>query len=107
MLKSVYRLITDYSSVWFDFAYQYKPICYFQYDYEHFRKNQYGEGYFDFKTLGFGDVSTNVSDLVDNIIRVIDRNFVMEDNYKKRVNNFFVYNDTHNCDRIYNEIIKK
>lgn len=107
LLKSVDMLITDYSSVFFDVAYQYKPICYFQYDYEHFRKSQYGEGYFDFRTLGFGDVSTNVSDLVDNIIRVIDRNFVMEDNYKKRVNNFFVYNDTHNCDRIYNEIIKK
>ncbi len=107
LLKETDMLITDYSSVFFDIAYQYKPICYFQPDYEDFRKTQYGEGYFNFNTLGFGKVSLKVDDLINNVIKIINNDFLMDKEYQKRVNNFFLYNDSSNCDRIYNEIIKK
>ncbi len=107
LLKETDMLITDYSSVFFDTAYQYKPVCYFQPDYEDFRKTQYGEGYFNFNTLGFGKVSLNVDDLINNVIKIINNDFLMDEKYQKRVNNFFLYNDSSNCDRIYNEIIKK
>ena len=107
LLKETDMLITDYSSVFFDIAYQYKPICYFQPDYKEFRKNQYGEGYFDFNNLGFGKVSINVDDLITNVLEIINNDFVMDKEYQEKVNRFFIYNDSSNCDRIYSEIIKK
>lgn len=107
LLKKTDMLITDYSSVFFDMAYQYKPICYFQPDYDDFRKNQYGEGYFNFNTLGFGKISLNVDDLVINILEIINNDFKMNEEFQERVNSFFLYNDSSNCDRIYNEVIRK
>ena len=37
LLRECKYLITDYSSVAFDFAYMKKPLQYFQFDYEEFR----------------------------------------------------------------------
>ena len=46
VLKESAYLITDYSSISFDFAYMKKPLCYFQFDYAEFREKHYPEGYF-------------------------------------------------------------
>ena len=92
-------LITDYSSVFFDFAYMNKRIIYYQFDINEFRKNHYKEGYFDYYTMGFGPVCTNLDQVIDNLIS--DKK-----DYSDRVKSFFKYNDSNNCERIYNEIIK-
>ena len=49
-------LVTDYSSVFFDFAYMGKPVIYYQFDEDEFRKNHYQEGYFSYREHGFGRV---------------------------------------------------
>ncbi len=92
-------LITDYSSVFFDFAYMNKPVIYYQFDLYEFRKKHYKEGYFDYETMGFGPVCKSSRDVVLNII-----NYKFD--YKERVQKFFEYNDKSNCERIYNEILK-
>ena len=40
-------LITDYSSIFFDFGYLKKPIIYTQFDYHEYRLEHFSEGYFN------------------------------------------------------------
>ena len=95
-------LITDYSSVFFDFAYLKKPVIYYQPNEDYHYKN----GYFDYETMGFGDVKKNESELLDKINFYLENNCIMEDNYKDNVDKFFKYHDKHNCERVYGWIKK-
>lgn len=101
-------LVTDFSSVFFDFAYMEKPSIYYQFDRERYIKEHYDftKGYFSYDANGFGDVVFDHEALMDAIERTIRNNFKMEDVYQKRLQNFFVLKDSHNCDRIYGEIEK-
>lgn len=95
-------LITDYSSIFFDFSYLKKPLIYYQYgnDYHYDSEN----GYFQYDTMGFGPVIDNEEDLVDKLIEYMDNDCVMEDMYKERVDSFFKYNDHNNSKRCYDWI---
>lgn len=95
-------LITDYSSVFFDFAYMKKNIIYYQFDIQEFNEKHYSEGYFDYKKMGFGPVCTDEEETVKEIIKLYKETH----NNSKNINNFFKLNDQKNCERIYNEIIK-
>ena len=95
-------LITDYSSVAFDFAYLRKPVLYYQYsrDY-HFNIN---ESYFDYDTMGFGEVCRIEDQLVDYIIEYMKNGCEMKEIYENRVKAYFLFNDKNNCMRVYNAI---
>lgn len=97
-------LITDYSSVAMDFAYMKKPLLYYQFDYEKFRKGHYPEGYFSYENDGFGKVCYKEDELIYNIIEIIKRNFKNLDKYIDRQKCFFTTYDTNNCERNYQEI---
>lgn len=92
-------LITDYSSVYFDFAYMKKPVIYYQFDINQYRSGHYKEGYFNYEKNGFGPVCFDEKSVINNIINY-------DESYNKRVNDFFAYTDLNNCERIYNEIVK-
>lgn len=96
-------LITDYSSVFFDFSYMKKPEIFFHFDEKEYRSNHYREGYFDYKTDGFGPVVNSKEELLTEIKEFIDNpSLLME--FNKRANNFFKYTDNNNCQRILKEI---
>ncbi len=90
-------MITDYSSVFFDFSFLKKPVIY----YHEGNDYHYDEGYFSYEEMGFGDVIDNEEDLVDKIIEYMDNGCEMEEKYKKRVDEFFKYTDQKNCSRVY------
>ena len=90
-------MITDYSSVFFDFSFLKKPVIYYHQGVDY----HYDEGYFDYESMGFGDVIDNEEVLVDKVIEYMENDCVMEDKYKKRVDNFFKYTDQKNCKRVY------
>lgn len=48
-------------------AYLHKPVIYYQFDDEEFRAYHYQEGYFDYKTLGFGPVCDTEDALLEQI----------------------------------------
>ena len=99
-------LVSDYSSVSFDFAYMKKPVIYTQFDKEDFYKSHiYNEGYFSYEKDGFGPVLYDYDSTVDAIIKYIEKDCVMEDKYKKRVDKFFCYTDKNNCERVYEAIL--
>lgn len=97
-------LITDYSSVFFDFAYQQKPVLYYQYDEEEYRREQYSQGYFSYKADGFGPVVSEVPELVAQL-EVMLRSGRMEECYRMRTEKYFLYHDKENCRRNYEAIV--
>lgn len=99
MFRDASLMITDYSSVFFDFAYLKKPIIYYQRD--EFDEFHYDEGYYNYETMGFGKVINNEEDLVNKIIEYVENDCKMEEEYKKRVEKFFKYTDKNNCKRTY------
>ena len=67
VLRESYLMITDYSSVYMDFAYMRKPVIYYHFDYERYRKEQLAEGYFDYKNDGFGPICKNIDEIIARI----------------------------------------
>ena len=106
LLKESAFLITDYSSIFNDFAYMRKPMIYYQFDNEKFRKAQYEEGYFSFKEDGFGPVCETFEELKTALKRAIDENLKNPEVYLNREKEFFTIWDTDNCKRNYEEIKK-
>ena len=106
LLKESAYLITDYSSIAMDFAYMKKRLMYYQFDYEDFRKGQYGEGYFSYEKDGFGKVCYTLEMALNEIERAVEGNFENESVYLKRHDEFFDLYDTNNCERIY-DVIKE
>ena len=102
LLKESQLLITDYSSIAFDFAYMKKPLIYYQFDKERYDKYHYKKGYFHYERDSFGKVAYNYIDLLKEIRKSIANK---ENEYLDRVNTFFELYDCNNCKRVYKEII--
>ena len=104
LLKESAYLITDFSSIAMDFAYMKKRLMYYQFDYEDFRKGQYGEGYFSYENDGFGKVCYTLETALNEIETAVKENFVNQEIYLKRHDEFFDLFDTNNCERNYQAI---
>lgn len=99
-------LITDYSSVFFDFAYLKKPAIYFQFDRDEFYAKHYKPGYFKFESDAFGDVITEYDKVIEKIEYYFNNKFKVEDKYKTRIKNTFKYIDKKNSKRILDYVEK-
>lgn len=101
-------IVTDYSSAVFDFAYLRKPVLYFQQDVEEFfsGKHNYERGYFDYERDGFGEVEYTAEGLISRLIEYMEHDCQLKDLYRDRIDKTFPYNDTDNCQRVYEEIRK-
>ncbi|WP_036608554.1 CDP-glycerol glycerophosphotransferase family protein [Oribacterium sp. P6A1] len=105
LLKECALLITDYSSVNFDFAYMNKPVLYYQFDYEEVFQKHVGHGYFDYRQMGFGECVDEETELLTYIEQYVSYGFQIKQKYYERIKGFFPLHDTNNCERIYREII--
>lgn len=102
LLNNSSVLITDYSSVFFDFAYLKKPVIYYHPNDDY----HYEKSYFDYDIMGFGDVAKSESDLVDKLDDYVKNDCQMEEEYQKRVDEFFTHIDKNNSKRVYDWILK-
>lgn len=98
-------MITDYSSVYMDFAYMRKPIIYYQFDYDEYRKSHFEEGYFSYIDDGFGSVIKKEDDLVNKLKKYYYSDYTIEKKYINRMEQFFELHDANNCSRIFNVLI--
>lgn len=105
LLKECKMFITDYSSTFFDIGYLNKPIIYFQFDYEDFYLKHYKQGYLDLNKDGFGKVCRYKEELLNEVDRVVNNNFLVEEVFMEREKNFYLYHDKNNCNRIFDNII--
>ncbi|MDE5630492.1 MAG: CDP-glycerol glycerophosphotransferase family protein, partial [Bacilli bacterium] len=107
IFKTSSLLVSDYSSVPFDFAYLYKPVIYTQFDKENFFKSHlYQEGYFKYDKDGLGPVCKDYESTVDKIIDYINNDCKLDEKYKKRIDKFYKYHDKNNSKRVLEEIEK-
>lgn len=107
LLKESSALITDYSSIIFDFAYMKKPQLLYQFDENEFYGRHYQHSYFDHRRDGFGEVCVEEEKLIKVLINICDSKFALSPTYKDRIEKFFELCDDNNSERIYQEIVKK
>lgn len=103
LLKESALLITDYSSVCFDFAYMIKPVIFYQFDLQEYRKKHYAEGWFDYKHC-FGPVVQSEVELIAAIQQIVGCDFSMEEQYKAYVDECFPLRDDQNTQRVFDSI---
>ena len=94
---STNALHLDFSSVAFDFAYLKKPVIYYHENDDY----HYEKGYYDYQTMGFGEIVYNSDELVSKVIKYMENDCIMKEEYVSRVDSFFKYHDKDNCKRVY------
>ncbi len=102
-LKESACLITDYSSVFFDFAYMKKPIIFYQFDEADFRANQYEQGYFDYHNNSLGSWCGELQDCLN----LLSAQLIAGCPDNDRVGEFFEIYDDKNCERTYEAVLSR
>ncbi|MDO5089664.1 MAG: CDP-glycerol glycerophosphotransferase family protein, partial [Leptotrichiaceae bacterium] len=102
-------LITDYSSVAYDFYYLNKPIIFFQFD-----KNEYTEkvgSYVDLDKDLFGAGVYTVNECVQKIMDISENGFKYDEETSEKSERlkekFLKYTDKENCRRVFELILSK
>ncbi len=96
-------LITDYSSVFFDYANLKRPMIFYMYDLEHYRDKSNGF-YIDLEELP-GKITETQEELEKEIER-IDKNFKYDEKYKKFNDKYNYLDDGKASERVVEEIIR-
>lgn len=95
-------LVTDYSSVAFDFGYLRKPVLYAQPDREQFFSGHlYSAGYFSYFDDGFGPVAESYDETLDKLIGMVEAQGVLDPIYRERIDSFFAFDDKQNSARVF------
>ena len=96
LIEQAHVMITDYSSVCWDFSYLEKPVIFFQFDRDQFLE-RFGS-YIDLAAPEMGFNCTNHLDTVDCLERILaERELIVNSS----IGMPFEYRDRMNCDRIY------
>lgn len=101
LLMSSTVMITDYSSVAFDFAYMKKPVIYYQFDEARFREAQYAEGYSSYRDAGLGSVTNTLDEMLDALDALYARELSPAPEFLAAHKRFFEIYDKNNCERTY------
>ena len=101
LLKTSAIMITDYSSVFFDMVYMKKPVIFYQFDEEKYRKYQYSEGYFDYHNNPFGKTYATCEGVIRELKEQIERNYKPSKEYLHEHQRIFKYWDDKNSERIF------
>lgn len=104
LIKTAGVLITDYSSIFFDFAYMKKPVLYYQFDTKDYHRVHLQAGYFDYQRDGFGPVCETEEALLQATAHVFQADCLMDEEYRNRVERFYTLIDEKNCERTYQAI---
>ncbi len=95
-------LITDYSSVFFDFANLKRPIIYYMYDFNQY-KNEMRGFYIDLNELP-GNIVKTEEDLIEEI-KNVDNNFKYNDKYRDFNNKYNYLDDGNASKRVVRKVI--
>ncbi|MCL6634024.1 MAG: CDP-glycerol glycerophosphotransferase family protein [Alicyclobacillus herbarius] len=95
-------MVTDYSSVAFDFNYLEKPVVFFHFDLDDYMRHR--GAYIDLESDLFGDIAHTVKELVDILKRHAENGFAYNWSNRKKSEVFYAYRDRLNSQRIYDAI---
>lgn len=109
-IQDVFRkaavMITDYSSVAFEFAIMRRPVVYFQFDREVIfdGAHSYAKGYFDYDTDAFGPVCEQRDGVLSAIDQILEHGAQSDAEYLARAEAFLPFRDGRNCERTFEAI---
>lgn len=86
LIKECDAVISDYSSMVWDFAYQRKPVVLFQFDQESYEE-RWG-GFFDKSIWDFGPIVKTVDELNGVMDKLIQRDMKIEDKYRQNIDGY-------------------
>lgn len=95
-------LVTDYSSVSWDVFYQKKPVLFYQFDMEQYKKKN--GSFIDLEKDLFGDRAENLDGLLCLLNETIKNGFMVKEQYAAMYEKSFAYVDDENSRRICDEI---
>ncbi|PAV06304.1 CDP-glycerol glycerophosphotransferase family protein [Methanobacterium bryantii] len=102
LIKESMLMITDYSSVAFDFAFLNKPVIYYQFDQKRFLGK--AGSHLDLERELPGTIISNEEEITSVFNKIAENGFRISDENLNRVNSLLKYKDTRNSERIFNEI---
>lgn len=95
-------LISDYSSIVFDYSILNKPIIYYAYDKEQYKNNIRGF-YYEYEKY----VENEIVTLKKELVKAVNNSIYINANKSKFINKYLDYKDKNSSCRIYNKIYKK
>ena len=102
-------LITDYSSIAYDYLYMDMPILFYQFDKDEYEKKI--GSYIDLNNDLFGEVAYTTKECVEKIVKIINNDFKHLEDISKKVEKikpkFLEYTDKSNSKRVYKLIEQK
>ena len=104
LMKSSQMLITDYSSVFFDMVYMKKPVIFYQFDEEKFRKYHYAQGWFDYHNTVFGKSCRTYGEVAEEVGRLAKAGFSVGEEFLKEHSEVFTLYDDNNCQRVFEKL---
>lgn len=99
-------LITDYSSVFFDYAILNRPIIFYMYDLEDYRDRLRGF-YIDIEADAPGKIVQNEADLFEEIGRALKDGHYSQEQFDRFNEKFCVWEDGKAAERVVNQVFKK
>ncbi|NKX56497.1 CDP-glycerol glycerophosphotransferase family protein [Arthrobacter mobilis] len=102
LLKESALLVTDYSSVGFDFSFLDKPVLYYQFDRERFLGPQGSHLELDEELPG--KIAFDRQRLLANLEEALASGCAMPPEYTRRARRFLKYRDQDNCRRIFEAV---
>jgi CDP-glycerol glycerophosphotransferase len=102
LLKESAVMVTDYSSVGFDFSFLEKPVLYFQFDRRRFLGRN--GSHLDLDAELPGKISFDTDTLIRALEETVANGCVMSAEYVRRAHRFIKYQDQNNCSRIYDAV---
>lgn len=102
LLKESAMLLTDYSSVGFDFSFLHKPVAYFQFDRERFLGPE--GSHLDLDEELPGPIGRSATSVLNEIRARAASGFLMDAQYVARADRFLAFRDRGNSERVYDAI---
>jgi CDP-glycerol glycerophosphotransferase len=99
LLKESAALVTDYSSVGFDFSFLHKPVLYYQFDQERFLGKE--GSHLDLDGELPGPILYSGDEVLTELERAAAGGFVMPERYVRRADRFLTHRDRGSSERIF------
>lgn len=103
LLKQSAIMITDFSSVGFDFSFLHKPVIYYQFDQDEFI-GSWGS-HLDLEAELPGPIHSTLSGLIEELQDRIAAECEMASVFKQRADRFLTYRDTGSNERIFSRVV--
>lgn len=105
LIKESSLMITDYSSVAFDFSFLYKPVIYYQFDKNRFLGRL--PSHLDIENELPGKIANDEEEVVNLLNNFIALDFEVNEKLKNKIDKFIKYRDQNNSKRLFDAILNE